>query len=63
MRDNLHEKAKESRHNEMFAYSMFITGAIFFVGGVLETVTTTSNPTGFSSSSIRFHLNLTVFWD
>jgi hypothetical protein len=47
IRDYLHEKAEESRHNEMFAYLMFIAGAIFFIGGVLETVTTTSNPDWF----------------
>jgi uncharacterized membrane protein len=40
MRDYLHEKAEESRHNEVLAYLMFIAGAIFFVGGVLATVTT-----------------------
>jgi hypothetical protein len=47
IRDYLHEKAEESRHNEMFAHLMFIAGAIFFVGGVLETVTTSSNPEWF----------------
>jgi hypothetical protein len=40
IRDYLHEKAEESRHNEVLAYLMFIAGAIFFVGGVLATVTT-----------------------
>lgn len=47
LRDYLHEKAEESRHNEMFAYLMFIAGAIFFVGGILETVTTASSPNWF----------------
>ncbi|MEM1540108.1 MAG: hypothetical protein QXJ07_01825 [Candidatus Bathyarchaeia archaeon] len=37
-RDYLHEKAEESRHNEMTAYLMFLAGTIFFVGGVLETL-------------------------
>jgi hypothetical protein len=31
----------------MFAYLMFIAGTIFFVGGILETVTTTSSPDWF----------------
>jgi len=34
----LHEKAEESRHNETVAYLMFLTGAVFFVGGILETL-------------------------
>lgn len=47
IRDYLHEKAEESRHKEMFAYLMFIAGAIFFVGGVLETLATSSTPDWF----------------
>jgi len=47
IRDYLHEKAEESRHNEMFAYLMFIAGAVFFVGGILETLTTSSAPDWF----------------
>jgi len=43
----LHEKAEESRHNETLAYLMFMAGAIFFVGGLLETVVTTENPNWF----------------
>jgi hypothetical protein len=43
-RDYLHEKAEESRHNETLAYLMFLAGAIFFVGGVLETLSLTENP-------------------
>ncbi|MEM2917032.1 MAG: hypothetical protein QXN63_01580 [Candidatus Bathyarchaeia archaeon] len=38
MKEYWHEKAEESRHNETLAYQMFIAGAIFFVGGVLETL-------------------------
>lgn len=45
--DYLHEKAEESRHNETLAYLMFMAGAIFFVGGFLETVVTTENPDWF----------------
>ncbi|MEM2104704.1 MAG: hypothetical protein QW717_07450 [Candidatus Bathyarchaeia archaeon] len=37
-RDYLHEKAEESRHNELTAYLMFLAGTVFFVGGVLETL-------------------------
>jgi uncharacterized protein YneF (UPF0154 family) len=43
-RDYLHEKAEESRHNETLAYLMFLAGAIFFVGGVLETLSLAENP-------------------
>jgi len=45
--DYLHEKAEESRYNETLAYLMFMAGAIFFVGGFLETVVTTENPDWF----------------
>jgi hypothetical protein len=34
----LHEKAAESRHNETLAYLVFLAGAVFYVGGVLETL-------------------------
>ena len=37
-RDYLHEKAEESRHNESVAYLMFLAGTMFFVGGMLETI-------------------------
>ena len=43
-RDYLHEKAEESRHNETLAYLMFLTGAVFFVGGVLETLSLSGSP-------------------
>ncbi len=36
--DYLHEKAEESRHNETLAYLMFLAGVMFFVGGILETL-------------------------
>jgi len=45
--DYLHEKAEESRHNETLAYLMFMAGAIFFVGGLLETVIIIENPDWF----------------
>jgi len=43
-RDYLHEKAEESRHNETLAYLMFLAGAIFFIGGILETLSLAGNP-------------------
>jgi hypothetical protein len=43
-KDYLHEKAEESRHNETASYLMFIAGAIFFVGGILETLCLGKNP-------------------
>jgi hypothetical protein len=35
----LHEKAEESRHNET-GYMIIITGSVFFVGSLLETIIT-----------------------
>jgi len=46
-RDYLHEKAEESRHNETVAYLMFLAGSMFFVGGILETLSLTENPGWF----------------
>ena len=43
-REYLHEKAEESRHNETVGYLIAIIGAVFFVGGLLETVVTIENP-------------------
>lgn len=43
----LHEKAEESRHNETMAYLVFLAGAIFFIGGILETMMLTQNPEWF----------------
>ena len=37
-REYLREKIEETRHNEVLAYFMFLAGAIFFVGGILETL-------------------------
>ena len=34
--DYFHEKAEESRHNEMVGYVMFLAGSGFFVGGILS---------------------------
>ena len=47
----LHEKAEESRHNEIISYLIIIIGSVFFVGGLLETIVTTTivgtNPNWF----------------
>ena len=46
-RDYLHEKAEESRHLETLAYVMFLTGAVLFVGGILETLSLDGEPKWF----------------
>jgi hypothetical protein len=46
-RDYLHEKAEESRHNEIIAYLMFLAGTMFFVGGIIETLSLAENPEWF----------------
>jgi len=43
----LHEKADESRHNEIVGYLTVIIGSIFFVSGLLETVVTVESPEWF----------------
>ena len=44
IRDYLHEKAEELRHNETISYLMIVIGSIFLVGGVLETVLKVEDP-------------------
>jgi hypothetical protein len=46
-RDYFHEKAEESRHNEMIGYVMFLAGSVFFVGGILAALTASSQPNWF----------------
>jgi hypothetical protein len=46
-RDYLHEKAEESRHRETDAYLMFLAGAMFFVGGILEILSLPGTPSWF----------------
>lgn len=46
-REYLHEKAEESRHNETLAYLMFLAGTVFFVGGILETLSLAEKPQWF----------------
>ncbi|MEM3536769.1 MAG: hypothetical protein QXF44_03220 [Candidatus Bathyarchaeia archaeon] len=50
----LHEKAEESRHNETVGYLIITIGAIFLVGGLLETVIMVENPEWFLI--IPYHL-------
>ena len=40
----LHEKAEESRHNELIAYIMFLAGSVFFVGGILSSLSFGTEP-------------------
>ena len=53
----LHEKAEESRHNETMAYLVFIAGAVFFIGGILETIMLTQNPNWFLLIPYRIQSN------
>jgi len=46
-RDYFHEKAEESRHNEVVGYIMFLAGSVFFVGGILAALTMNSQPNWF----------------
>lgn len=46
-KEYLHEKAEESRHNETLSYLMFLAGAVFFVGGILETISLAGEPQWF----------------
>jgi len=46
-RDYFHEKAEESRHNEVIGYIMFLAGSVFFVGGILAALTMNSQPNWF----------------
>ncbi len=44
LRDYLHEKAEESRHNETLAFLIMVIGVNFFVGGIVATVVTVEDP-------------------
>lgn len=54
-RNYLHEKAQESRQNEMQAWFMFVAGALFFVGGAIISVNLGSSPEWFIF--IPYHMN------
>jgi len=47
IQDYLHEKAEESRHNETIAYLMFLAGTVFFVGGIISTLSLSKEPSWF----------------
>jgi len=47
IQDYLHEKAEESRHNEIIAYMMFLAGSVFFVGGILSSMGMGKEPNWF----------------
>jgi len=47
LREYLHEKAEESRHNEIIGYLIVIVSSIFLLGGTLITVVTEENPSWF----------------
>jgi len=44
IQDYLHEKAEESRHNEIIAYIVFLAGSVFFVGGILSSLSMGREP-------------------
>jgi uncharacterized membrane protein len=45
--DYFHEKAEESRHNEMVGYIMFLAGSVFFVGAILSALSMSAQPSWF----------------
>jgi len=47
IQDYLHEKAEESRHNEVIAYMMFLAGSIFIVGGIISSLSFSEAPNWF----------------
>ena len=47
IQDYLHEKAEESRHNEIIAYMIFLAGSVFFVGGILSSLGLGREPNWF----------------
>ena len=44
LRDYLHEKAEESRHNETLGFLILAIGVIIFMGGILITAVKVENP-------------------
>lgn len=43
----LHDRAEESRHNEAMGLLISVIGAVFMVGGILQTVVTVQRPEWF----------------
>jgi len=60
-RDYLHEKAEESRHMETLAFIMFLTGALLFVGGLLETISLSGEPNWFLLIPYRTELSMGTY--
>lgn len=56
----LHEKADESRHNEMVGYLVVIIGAVFFVGGLVVTVITVEIPGWFLTVPYQLLISLSL---
>ena len=56
LKQYLHEKAQQSRQNEIQACLMFLAGDLFFIGGTLTNLTLTGNPEWFLF--IPYHTNL-----
>jgi len=57
-RQYLHEKAQQSRQNEIQACLMFLAGDLFFVGGIVTNLALTSIPEWLLF--IPYHPNLTA---
>ena len=47
LREYLHERAEESRHNENQAYMLAIVGVILFSVGTIQTIIVTDTPSWF----------------
>jgi uncharacterized membrane protein len=47
IQEHLHEKAVESRHNELIAYMMFLAGSVLFVGAILSSMGMGREPNWF----------------
>jgi len=43
----LHERAEESRHNESIGFLIAVLGAVFLVGGILQTLVVVQRPQWF----------------
>lgn len=57
IQDYLHEKAEESRHNEIIAYMIFLAGSVFFVGGIISSLSLSQEPSWFLF--IPYHADFT----
>jgi len=57
LRDYLHEKAEESRHNETLGFLIMVIGVNLMVGGVLATVVSVENPDWLLFIPYKFNSN------